>query len=71
MLQLFRPSLTPVADLMEGQIREALAKGVYFDKALLVGGFGDSPALIEFLHMRLRDLNKEFDTNIELIATSR
>ena len=67
-MDIFKPTLEIIADLMEAQIKSALRKGIKVDKVVIVGGFGDSPALKEFLKKRLAAVNKEVRGNTGFIT---
>jgi hypothetical protein len=72
MEQLFMPSLLVIRDLMEDQVAEALMKGTMANKIVLVGGFGDSPALKRFLRGSLDKISSRSGVNdgpIELLTT--
>ena len=61
------PSLKAIAELMESQIRKALKHGDV-DKVALAGGFGDSPALKEFLADTIASINQNKNTYIKLMV---
>ncbi|KAF1845115.1 uncharacterized protein K460DRAFT_416429 [Cucurbitaria berberidis CBS 394.84] len=69
MLHIFMPSLKAIGDLMIEQINEATAKGAEIDKAVLIGGFGDSPALKDYLRIRLDAQNAASKSNTKLICS--
>jgi hypothetical protein len=69
MLAIFQPSLVTVEQLMENQIVQSLLKKTDVDKVVLVGGFGDSPALREHLADSLSRINQERSTNIDILFT--
>ena len=63
------PSLNTIADLMEKQINATLQSEIKVDKVVLVGGFGDSPALKDFIGNALLRISDEKKTNLNLIVT--
>ncbi|CAO2655819.1 Nn.00g046220.m01.CDS01 [Neocucurbitaria sp. VM-36] len=65
---IFMPSLKTIAELMESQITKALEHGDV-DKVALAGGFGDSPALKEFLADTIASINHDKNTYIKLMVT--
>lgn len=71
MLAIFNPSLRTIADLMEAQIRDAHGKHIEVDKVVLIGGFGDSPALKEFLRQRLTAIGVQTGYNIRFVTTPK
>ncbi|KAI8935379.1 hypothetical protein NX059_007962 [Plenodomus lindquistii] len=68
MKALFMPSLTTIADLMKRQIQRTLRSGIRLSKVVVAGGFGDSPALKEFLREALEDINKDYGTDTKLVT---
>ena len=66
---LFDDSLKAIEHLMLEQIENARGKNTDVDKVVLVGGFGDSPALKGHLKASLRKHNEQHRTNIKLILT--
>jgi molecular chaperone DnaK (HSP70) len=69
MFNIFEPSLRAIYTLVAKQIRTAIDKDTDIDRVVLVGGFGDSPALKEHLKSKIQELNDEYNTNIRLITT--
>jgi len=69
MYSIFEPSLTTIAHLMEDQISLAYSKGRDIDAVVVIGGFGDSPALKDFLRLKLNDLNRERGIAVEIRFT--
>ncbi|KAF2853307.1 hypothetical protein T440DRAFT_549037 [Plenodomus tracheiphilus IPT5] len=63
---LFVPTLTTIADLMKKQLIRALRTRYSVNKVVVAGGFGDSPALKEFLAGTLDEINREYNTKIDL-----
>ncbi|KAI8935381.1 hypothetical protein NX059_007964 [Plenodomus lindquistii] len=66
MMNIFRPPLQQIASLMKRQIDEAHDTLQAIDEVFLAGGFGDSPALQEYLKNALNDINEEHRTNIKI-----
>jgi hypothetical protein len=66
---IFDESLKVIESLMLGQIEHARANNTDIDKVVPVGGFGDSPALKEFLRASLARVNNQNRTNIKLVVT--
>ncbi|KAF2129966.1 hypothetical protein P153DRAFT_315435 [Dothidotthia symphoricarpi CBS 119687] len=67
MMEIFRPSLDCVKRLMEDQLLSARRKNMAVDKVVLVGGFGDSPALQTHLTLRLKELDRFHGTRVAII----
>jgi hypothetical protein len=67
MLSIFQPSLDTIERLMEDQISGAIKGGTVARKVIVVGGFGDSPALRDHLTTCLTQINRQRGTNIEII----
>jgi hypothetical protein len=65
---LFDESLSTIGRLMLEQIEDAQRNGVGVSKVLLAGGFGDSPALQDYLRTSLNYVNTRYQTNIELVV---
>jgi hypothetical protein len=70
MLSVFDESLRTIERLMLEQIENARVSSIRVDKVVLVGGFGDSPALKAYLEASLNRMNKQYCTNTELIGAS-
>jgi hypothetical protein len=70
MLSVFDDSLKTIEGLMRDQIEKARASSIKVDKVVLVGGFGDSPALKAYLDVSLKRVNNQYHTNTQLIAAS-
>lgn len=66
--KIFRPSLTTIERLMKEKINHSLESGTEVDKVVLVGGFGDSPALREHIENSLSAINRKKDLDIRLIV---
>ncbi len=66
---IFMPSLKTIADLMDIQINTALKNEARVDKVILVGGFGDSPALKDYIAKAIASINERKNTDIDLIVT--
>ncbi|KAI3339160.1 hypothetical protein F4824DRAFT_456252 [Ustulina deusta] len=62
---IFTPCLKQIAEIMEGQIESARAKGIRVDKVILVGGFAGSPSLRGYLerHLRMLSIRIGFDVD--------
>lgn len=67
MLAIFEPFLLKIEDLMAQQIRGTLNEGMDVDKVVLVGGFGDSPALRKYLDHSISQINENNGTSIKLV----
>ncbi|KAF2502416.1 hypothetical protein BU16DRAFT_498059 [Lophium mytilinum] len=72
--KIFKPSLQGVASLMESQLDLARAAkngslGVV-EKVVLIGGFGQSQALRDHLQRKLKEINGNHNSHVELIAPS-
>ena len=70
MQPIFNESLETIKSLLTDQIELAYDKGIQVDKVVLVGGFGDSPALKHLLKACLTRLSTKHDTNIQLISAA-
>jgi hypothetical protein len=70
MLSVFDESLRTIERFMLDQIENARVSSIRVDKVVLVGGFGDSPALKAYLDASLKRVNKQYCTNTELISAS-
>jgi hypothetical protein len=66
----FGESLKTIERLMLDQIENAMLSSTAVDKVVLVGGFGDSPALKAYLKTSLERVNSQHRTNIALIVAS-
>jgi hypothetical protein len=64
---IFYESLQTIERLMLDQIEGAQRNHIGVKKVVLVGGFGDSPALKEHLRTSLQRVNNQYNTNVELI----
>lgn len=71
MKSLFLPSLDTIEKLMKDQIYYAIANNIYIDKVILTGGFGDSPALKEYLKESLQKIYKRENERIRLLCTPK
>lgn len=69
MWRIFEPSLLIIQQLIEDQVLVAVHKNITVDKIVLVGGFGDSPALKGFLQRNLERINAAHGKDIRLITT--
>jgi soluble P-type ATPase len=67
MISIFQPSLIAIDKLMKKQIIGTLNKNLEVDKVVLVGGFGDSPALRKFLMHGVAEINNKYTTSIQLV----
>jgi hypothetical protein len=63
---IFIESLNTIEDLLLEQIDHAHRTKIPVDKVVLVGGFGDSPALKEHLKASLKRVNDKKNTEIKL-----
>jgi hypothetical protein len=70
MLSIFQECFDTIDGLMRAQITHALSNNINVDKVVLVGGFGDNPALKQFLTASLVKINKAHRTNIVLVTTT-
>jgi hypothetical protein len=68
MRSIFDESLSTVERLMEEQITAARKTNTPIDKIVLVGGFGDSPALKEHLTASLAKINKLHETKMKMVC---
>ena len=71
MLSFFEDCILAVLSVMKEQIEGAQKEGVDIDTIVLVGGFGDSPALRKYLHHELEKLNMSYGTEMELIYATQ
>jgi hypothetical protein len=69
MEELFQPSLETIDTLMREQVYYAISNNIGIDKVVLAGGFGDSPALKEYLTNSLQSINNSEDKNMRLVCT--
>jgi hypothetical protein len=69
MRNIFDPSLKTIDKLMQDQIYHAISEDIGIDKVVLVGGFGDSPALKEYLSASLQRINENEDKSLQLVCT--
>jgi hypothetical protein len=69
MRTIFDDSLERIERLMKDQIRHARENSIQIDKVVLVGGFGDSPALQEFLSASLTEINYMHGTKMKMVFT--
>lgn len=69
MRDIFIGSLRLIGQLMEDQIDLAVRKQIVVDKVVLVGGFGDSPALKEYLKSTLDRLRDKHRIPISMVVT--
>ena len=60
------PSLKTISELLEDRLKEARQENASIDKVVLAGGFGDSPALKDFLDDTITQYNRDHGTDIEL-----
>jgi hypothetical protein len=65
---LFDESLKIIERLVIDQLTQAKSNGSFVDKVVLVGGFGDSPALKKFLSDILASYNTQFGTTVRLVS---
>jgi hypothetical protein len=70
MLAIFQQSLDTIKDLMNSQITHALDNDILVHRVVLLGGYGDSPALKELLTASLSATNNARGTNIVLVTTA-
>ncbi|KAH7396896.1 hypothetical protein DE146DRAFT_57787 [Phaeosphaeria sp. MPI-PUGE-AT-0046c] len=66
MFALFDESIRMIKRILEDQIELARDIGVAVDSVVLVGGFGDSPALKEYLKLTLDGINAQHGGDIRL-----
>jgi hypothetical protein len=69
MWDIFEPSLRTIRDLIRDQILTALAKSIMVDSIVVIGGFGDSPALRDYLRLWLNTLNRNSGLDIGMKFT--
>ncbi|KAF1911303.1 hypothetical protein BDU57DRAFT_507169 [Ampelomyces quisqualis] len=67
---IFIESLNTIEDLLLEQIDCAQRTNTAVDKVVLVGGFGDSPALKEHLKASLARINNKNNTDIKLVLAA-
>jgi actin-related protein len=67
---IFYESLQTIERLMLEQIEGARRNHIEVKKVVLVGGFGDSPALKEHLRVSLQRINNQYGTNVELVNSA-
>jgi actin-related protein len=67
---IFDESLKTIERLLLDQIEHARRSNTIVDKVVLVGGFGDSPALKEYLKASLQRVNNQHRTGIELVPAA-
>lgn len=65
MWELFKPSFEMIRGIMDHQVRSAHAKAREIDSVVVIGGFGDSPALKDYLRRELNKINRELGCDIE------
>jgi hypothetical protein len=70
MLSIFQECFDTIDGLMRSQITHALSNNINVNKNIFVGGFGNSPALKQFLTASLVKINKAHGTNIILVTTA-
>ena len=63
---IFEPSLEIIRHLMEEQISSAITKNIVVDSIVVIGGFGDSPALREYLRIWLNSFNYKHGSLIDM-----
>ena len=63
---IFEPSLEIIRHLMEEQISSAITKNIVVDSIVVIGGFGDSPALREYLRIWLNSFNHDNGSLIDM-----
>ncbi|KAB2099689.1 hypothetical protein AG0111_0g12188 [Alternaria gaisen] len=63
---IFEPSLEIIRHLMEEQISSAITKNIVVDSIVVIGGFGDSPALREYLRIWLNLFNHDNGSLIDM-----
>jgi hypothetical protein len=71
MLSIFQECSDTISELMKAQITHALSNGTNINKVVLVGEFGDSPALKQFSTPSLREFNKTYGSNAVLVIIPR
>jgi butyrate kinase len=72
MLGIFMPCLKCIADLMEKQINTASSrKNGKVDKVVLIGGFGDNPALQEYLTERIATIGARIGHKITAVYSKK
>jgi hypothetical protein len=71
MLGIFMPSLNCIANLVKDQIMTAHSKKIKVDKVVLIGGFGDSPALKEFLTQHVAKVGARTGHRVTTVYSER
>ncbi|TGO36697.1 hypothetical protein BHYA_0117g00210 [Botrytis hyacinthi] len=66
--EIFDPLLKRISNLLENQIQQAVEKKLVVKKVFLVGGFGGSPSLRNYLKNWLAVKSGELKFNIELVT---
>ncbi|KAF2678256.1 hypothetical protein K458DRAFT_317433 [Lentithecium fluviatile CBS 122367] len=66
---IFEPSLRAIHTLVVDQIHRANSNSIEIDKVVLVGGYGDSPALKRLLKTKIEIMNHTLMTETRLITT--
>lgn len=66
MWSIFEPSLETVRDLIVDQVQSARLKDIVVKSIVVLGGFGDSPALREYLRIWLNEYNHDNGLVIEM-----
>ncbi|RYN89541.1 hypothetical protein AA0120_g6203 [Alternaria tenuissima] len=69
MWSIFKPSLRTIRNLMRDQILSATAKDIMVDSIVVIGGFGDSPALRDYLRLWLNAFNRNSGLDIGMKFT--
>lgn len=65
--KVFEKVLAGVWSVVEDQINRCVTKSIKVEYVVLIGGFGDSPALQRYLKLKLARTSKDLGYNIELI----
>lgn len=65
MAELFKPSFETIRGVLKHQIDMAHARNQEIDSVVLIGGFGDSPALKDYLRRELNKINRKLGCDIE------
>ncbi|CAN9184296.1 unnamed protein product [Alternaria alternata] len=66
MWSIFEPSLETIRDLIVDQVQSARLKDIVVKSIVVLGGFGDSPALREYLRIWLNEYNHKNGLVIEM-----
>jgi hypothetical protein len=66
LMALFDESFKTIETLLLQQIEHARRSNIAVNKVVLVGGFGDSPALKKYLHASLESVNNQHDTKMQM-----